>query len=525
LLKQRRREIHGRIARTIEELYADRLEQHYELLAHHWELSDSPNRSIEYLVMAGEKSYRSQAVNSAVDFYTRALKQIDKSGKTIDPVLMMRIREGLATSFHNVGKIEESFGNSQEALRLAKESGDQPKLLEILSGIPGQIFNTTLKDKTPHICEQGLKLARKLKDKGAEARILMSYSLWRAAWQASEQASDEYKMMLHAYSLAQESGKPAAVMYVTMILALAERLKGAPQRCLELSEGMVELFQSTFNIYVTGNLSFFRGMALTDAGRYSEAIQLLSRQIDIVRKNEIYIHLGRLCNTLGWTYSEVYDFEKALALNKRSLDYVITLQRSPAMLYWALEMQSQAEINLMENKYETGKVKEAWEHLTRYEKVSGHPDYDYARFRWSIRMKDLKGGILLNQGDLNGAEQLARECLDIATWGEFRKYIGRAERLFGRILTERGSYKQAEDKLKTGLTKLVEVGNPKQLWITHTALARLYEKMNRHDLERKHWQEAAYIIKSTADDLEDKELQTTFINAKPVREILENANR
>jgi hypothetical protein len=75
------------------------------------------------------------------------------------------------------------------------------------------------------------------------------------------------------------------------------------------------------------------------------------------------------------------------------------------------------------------------------------------------------------------------------------------------------------------LTKLEEVGNPKQLWLTHTALARLYDKMNRHDLEREQWQAAASIIKSTAEDLEDKELRTTFINADPVREILKNANR
>jgi hypothetical protein len=92
-------------------------------------------------------------------------------------------------------------------------------------------------------------------------------------------------------------------------------------------------------------------------------------------------------------------------------------------------------------------------------------------------------------------------------------------------LTERGAYDQAESKLKAALPNLEKVGNPKQLWITHTALARLYEKMNRPDLEREHWQAAASVINSTADDLEDKELRTTFINAKPVQEILDNANR
>ena len=46
LLKQRRQQIHGRIARTIEELYASRLEPHYELLAHHYEKSGEAEKAI-----------------------------------------------------------------------------------------------------------------------------------------------------------------------------------------------------------------------------------------------------------------------------------------------------------------------------------------------------------------------------------------------------------------------------------------------------------------------------------------------
>ena len=65
LLKQRRQEIHGRIARAIEELYAEKLEPHYEILAHHWELSGNPEKAIDYLILAGEKSNRDNAVQSA----------------------------------------------------------------------------------------------------------------------------------------------------------------------------------------------------------------------------------------------------------------------------------------------------------------------------------------------------------------------------------------------------------------------------------------------------------------------------
>ncbi|MCK5554583.1 MAG: hypothetical protein KAJ09_15640, partial [Deltaproteobacteria bacterium] len=123
------------------------------------------------------------------------------------------------------------------------------------------------------------------------------------------------------------------------------------------------------------------------------------------------------------------------------------------------------------------------------------------------------------------AAELAKQCLKAAKKRGMKKYIGRAERLFGKILTEKGAYDQAEDRLKSALARLTEVGNPKQLWIIHTALARLYAKMKRPDLEREHWKAAASIVESTADGVQDEGLHKTFMNAAPVREIIEHANR
>jgi tetratricopeptide (TPR) repeat protein len=188
-------------------------------------------------------------------------------------------------------------------------------------------------------------------------------------------------------------------------------------------------------------------------------------------------------------------------------------------------MRAMTEVNLLENKFEMGKTDEAWEDLVFLEKEIESPDFDFMRDRWSVRMKDLKGVILLKRGDLDSADGVVREGLKIATKRKYKKYIARAERLSGQILSEKGAYDRSEEKIKEALTKLEEVGNPKQLWLTHTALAKLYGKMNRSDLELKQWQAAASIIESTANDLEDNELQKTFVNASPVQEILVNANR
>ena len=154
-------------------------------------------------------------------------------------------------------------------------------------------------------------------------------------------------------------------------------------------------------------------------------------------------------------------------------------------------MRSQAEVNLMENKCETGDVDGALKHIEQYEEKSTHPDYVLARDRWLNRMNLLKGKILCDRGEIEYAEQIAQNCLETAIQYKWLKYVGRAERLFGEVLIRKKAYDQAEDRIKSALERFKEVGNPKQLWITYTTLARLYETINRSDLEREQWQKAS----------------------------------
>ena len=91
-------------------------------------------------------------------------------------------------------------------------------------------------------------------------------------------------------------------------------------------------------------------------------------------------------------------------------------------------------------------------------------------------MKDLKACILLCRGDLDGAEKLADQCLKTSTVRGFKKNIAKAERLRGQILSKREAYDLAEVQFKAALSKLRDIGNPKQIWITHMALVQMYAK-------------------------------------------------
>jgi len=518
MLKQRRREIHSQIASAIEKLYPGKLEPHYELLAHHWALSDSPERAIEYFLLAGDKSKRNQAAAAAVDFFSRALVQLEHAEESSNHEMMLRIRDGRAEPLYLMGKLEESYLDYKETIRLALESGDQHKALGCFSKIPMLIYNTTLRNEMPEICEEGIKLARRLEDKGSEAIILLYCNYYPYVWGLT----NDFSAMYEALDLAQKPGGDAAIVPCLVMLGAVERWAGKSRKSIERSDGLIEMAKSQFNMTFAAGVPFPRGMALTEIGRYDEAIRLLSEWVDISEQNSLFLNLSRTANTLGYSHSEIYDLGKALNLNNRALENAINLKKnSPALLYSASEMEAQAEVNLMENEFEMGHLDDAWTHIKKYEEKATDPDYALYRDRWLNRMNLLKGNILIDKGELDVAEKVACDCLETANKHKWLKYIGRGERLLGEVSTEKEAYGIAESHLESAIVRFKEVENPKQIWKTYTAFARLYKKMNRPDLELEQWQKAAKIVMETAESLQDASLKETFMSAAPIRRIFE----
>ena len=106
LLKQRRKEIHGRIAKTIEELYAGRLEEHYEILAHHYERTGNASKAVEYLLQAGEKSNGLLAVHAAREFLGKALELAKSEDVALDPETEVRLLYGKALACWGIGDVD-----------------------------------------------------------------------------------------------------------------------------------------------------------------------------------------------------------------------------------------------------------------------------------------------------------------------------------------------------------------------------------------------------------------------------------
>jgi class 3 adenylate cyclase/tetratricopeptide (TPR) repeat protein len=79
LLLSQRKELHEQVGAAIEALYADRLEEQFEALAHHYSQSEDVEKAIEYLEKAGDKAAARFSIPTAGQFYKAALARIQAS--------------------------------------------------------------------------------------------------------------------------------------------------------------------------------------------------------------------------------------------------------------------------------------------------------------------------------------------------------------------------------------------------------------------------------------------------------------
>jgi class 3 adenylate cyclase/tetratricopeptide (TPR) repeat protein len=519
LLKQRRQEIHGRIARAIEELYAEKLEPHYEILAHHWELSGNPEKAIEYLILAGEKSNRENAVQSARVFLKGALDLSQVYKVSLEPSEEIRVRQGLGTASRAIGDVDTAVEELMKAVEISRQNGLTEQEMESLTEQAASIvFSGADVVQAIGFYDGAVARTRAVGRKAEESLILSFKGSYICTTGRRYQGC---LMIRDAEKLALETGDPRAISIVRLSRANAERWLGLPQKAVELTEGTIEAMQSMFYLEAASLGIYIRGVALAEFGRIEEAMGILQNGIQSCESLGVKVHLGRLYNCLGYCFMEIQQIEKAKALNSQSRELGRGLMEGyPLGRQIAAEIVAHAEVNLMENLFDLGDPDGAWQMVKSFEQESRDDDYTRSRDRWGSRLDALAATILLDRDEAAQAEPIVLRNLDTAKIGHVKKYEGRFLRLLGEVQMRRGEFDQARNSLGEAIRILGKVGNPRQLWQAHGSLASAYERLGRGSEAREQWGAAADIIWKVDSGLADRQLGQGFLNARQVREIL-----
>jgi class 3 adenylate cyclase/tetratricopeptide (TPR) repeat protein len=125
LLERHRRACHAAVGRALEDLYSGRLEDVAELLALHFGRSDHAEKSIDYAILAGEKSQHRWANSEALNYFNDALHLLDAMPDTptnqlrrIDAVLKQ------AEVKYALGQYSEHLKTLESVRGIVDQTGD-----------------------------------------------------------------------------------------------------------------------------------------------------------------------------------------------------------------------------------------------------------------------------------------------------------------------------------------------------------------------------------------------------------------
>jgi len=131
LLKQERRELHGRVGEALELLYPDRRDELAPILAMHFEQAGDLDKAIDYYVASGRHALQTNAIREAYEAFDRAAtlaSQLAAAAATADGAATRRrrveIEIGRAEAGYSFRSIEEAFGALEGVVAEAAALGD-----------------------------------------------------------------------------------------------------------------------------------------------------------------------------------------------------------------------------------------------------------------------------------------------------------------------------------------------------------------------------------------------------------------
>jgi tetratricopeptide (TPR) repeat protein len=513
LLMQRRKELHRLIAIAIEELYAERLPESYEMLAYHYERGEVWEKALEYLVKAGQKAQQAYANQEAREHYSRALAMCERLGEAVQPVIQMTLYAGKGAVHFLLSEFRASIEAHQRLLEMARQLGDRHKEVEALYQIGFGFHRSHEFEKALEFSHQAQALALEIGNQNILAASLFVIAFVHAVTGKLDEATHGLEEALRVSRVAGEKGREG---FTLTLLGQLYNWKGEYEQGLQLLEQGFTIGHAQDLQLIVIHILWHRGLAYGGKGEYAAALAALHDALTLSDQLGDKVFKCRSLNTLGWVHGELYNLEAAIRYNREGAEASYKVGDP--------EIIRNAEINLGDDYLLLDNLEQAQRYLEKVyhdAQQRGQWGEEWAKWRYMQHLYHSLGELWLTKGDAAQALEFAEECLKLAEPTLSRKNLVKGWRLKGQALLAQGQGEQAEAALARALPIAREIGNPPQLWKTYQALGTLYESQADLGRAQAAYQSAMDVIDGVAERLHDQELQRIFLAARPVQEIRE----
>jgi len=269
LLVAHRQALHWATGEALEEIYMDRLEEHYEQLAHHYRSARSERalqKAATYSRHAGHKAAARSADRAAIGWFERALealRQLPETAEILEEAIDIRL--ALRIPFMALGQYPPGVEHLLEAEHQARTLRDDRRLGRVSASIGNLIWTAGRAIEAHRCASTAVRIGESLGD--LPILVVGNHTLG-----LSNHILGAYRDAGHAFRKA--------------VNALAER---------------PDLVEAELRGY-PGWCRTFWGVSLAEQGKFSEALAVAHEGLKIVEA--IDYNLGiRICSQqVGWVY-------------------------------------------------------------------------------------------------------------------------------------------------------------------------------------------------------------------------------
>ena len=191
ILNKKKKKLHEEIGNAVEDLFADRIGEQYELLAHHYALSEHWEKAVHFGRLAAEKAHKLSQFQQAVTTYEQTVEWLLKLPENkIRQESLVDIQQEICWSYIGLGQFEKAGEVGLQAETTAKLLDDRVRLGITYLGIgTAYVYQGNFKE-TEHYSLQAIQYLEGTSEERELAianLVLGACYIGQGMWRKSEQ--------------------------------------------------------------------------------------------------------------------------------------------------------------------------------------------------------------------------------------------------------------------------------------------------------------------------------------------------
>jgi class 3 adenylate cyclase/tetratricopeptide (TPR) repeat protein len=453
LLADRRRALHSAVVETMEGVYAGRLPEHAERLAHHALRGEVWDKAVTYFREAGAKAAVRSAYREAVTCFEQALAALPRLPGTHERLEeAIDLRFDLRTSLLPLGQLEKGLEYLREAEGLARTLDDPRRLAWASAYMISSCWLTGRLTDALTFAQTAQAIAETLGD--LRLKVVANQYLAATLWNVGDYqaAMDLFRKVTESLKgdLSRERFGQALLpsVFARRYLAHALSERGEFDQSIAEAEEGLRIAEAADHPFSLGQAYLVLGYIHVVKGEFDQAVPLLERALAMSRDWNIRLLSPSCMGFLGYTYALSGRLAEGLALLAEAMT---AFESGVATVFHSLVAAHAGEACIL-----AGRSQEAHRHaeraLTLARRRGERGDEAYAlRLLGEIHSQE-------TPPDDGAAETRYRQAMTLADHLGMRLLVAHCQFGLGTLYRRTEKREQAQEHLTTATAMYREMG-------------------------------------------------------------------